>query len=550
MLRKQCVAVIAIVSLVGGLGIVLAVSPASAASAAPARFVPVSPDRLLDTRSSSIVASGGGVDFAVTERNGVPASASAVVLNLTATASGGAGYVAAYPFGSTQPTASNLNIPGPGFTLANLVTVRVGSGGRVRLFSSIETHLIADIFGYYEPSGATSAGRFIPVGPDRTLDTRSDGGRLAAGSSRRVTLRGVPISASAAVINLTVVDGSPGFWTVHGAGTPRPPTSNVNIAVVGQVVPNQAIVPVVNGSIDVFTASGGQFIVDVSGYFSGGNSGEGTDGLFISVDPLRALDTRGSLNPLGKGVKPGPGWTVSIPAAGRPGAPSSVSAVVVNTTMTAARGSGYVTAHPAGVRRPLVSNVNAGYVGHTIANHAVVPVSGEGMSLFTETGSHLIVDIAGYFTGPPQSATTTAYNPSWTPSFPGRIVIPGLGVNELIRDGLSDELVNMGPVHWPGTGGLGVPGNMAIFGHRVSHSAPFQNIDALRAGDSMFITVEDVTWRYEVSKTSIVLPNNIGVLNPPTGASTLTLIACHPPGSVAYRIVVEAVAVELIPLAP
>ena len=51
-----------------------------------------------------------------------------------------------------------------GQTAANLVTVAVGAGGRVRLRNSLGSlHLIADLAGYYAPG---APGRFVPVVAD------------------------------------------------------------------------------------------------------------------------------------------------------------------------------------------------------------------------------------------------------------------------------------------------------------------------------------------------------------------------------------------------
>ena len=87
----------------------------------------------------------------MTGRGGVPASnVAAVVMNLTATGPSASGFLTAYPSGSARPTASNLNFSA-GQTLPNLVTVKVGDGGRVSITNSSPgtVHLIADVEGYY-----------------------------------------------------------------------------------------------------------------------------------------------------------------------------------------------------------------------------------------------------------------------------------------------------------------------------------------------------------------------------------------------------------------
>jgi hypothetical protein len=84
----------------------------------------------------------------VTGVGGVVASASAVVLNITAVGAPGASHVTVYPDGIRRPTASSLNL-NAGDTVANLVVAKVGRGGRVRLYNHAgSVHLVADVMGY------------------------------------------------------------------------------------------------------------------------------------------------------------------------------------------------------------------------------------------------------------------------------------------------------------------------------------------------------------------------------------------------------------------
>jgi hypothetical protein len=122
---------------------------------APGAFVSLAPSRLLDTRTgdggAGPVAGSGTVHLQVAGRSGVPASGvSAVVMNVTVTAPTRTGYLTAYPDGTSRPNASNLNFV-QGQTVANLVTVRLGSNGKVALtnVSRGSAQLVADVAGYY-----------------------------------------------------------------------------------------------------------------------------------------------------------------------------------------------------------------------------------------------------------------------------------------------------------------------------------------------------------------------------------------------------------------
>ncbi|HWL43315.1 MAG TPA: DUF1996 domain-containing protein, partial [Ilumatobacter sp.] len=133
------------------------------------------PARLLDTRvvSSSAggpVAGGTAVTLQVTDRAGVPASAAAVALNVTAVEPQGAGHVTVFPCSEPQPLASNLNYA-PGDIVANLVIAKPDAAGKVCLFSHATTHLVADVSGHF-PTGSG----FVPItNPARILETRTPG---------------------------------------------------------------------------------------------------------------------------------------------------------------------------------------------------------------------------------------------------------------------------------------------------------------------------------------------------------------------------------------
>ncbi len=117
--------------------------------------------RLLETRQGAgfdtidgvaegqgLLGAGSTVELQVTGRGGVPADASAVVLNVTVTGGTGLGFVTVFPCGASQPNASNLNFSA-GQTVPNLVIAKVGSGGKVCLYTTTPTHLIADLNGYF-----------------------------------------------------------------------------------------------------------------------------------------------------------------------------------------------------------------------------------------------------------------------------------------------------------------------------------------------------------------------------------------------------------------
>ena len=119
----------------------------------PAGLVELAPERFLDTRSAvgiattSKVPAGDVVTLQIAGRGDVPATADAVVMNVTAVAPETGGFVTAWPCDASMPTVSNLNY-GPGETTPNLATVKLSDAGTVCLYSVATAHLLADVAGY------------------------------------------------------------------------------------------------------------------------------------------------------------------------------------------------------------------------------------------------------------------------------------------------------------------------------------------------------------------------------------------------------------------
>ena len=275
----------------------------------PGRFNAVTPLRLVDTRGGQPLAAGkirrvqvAGVGNGITD---IPANATAVALNVTATGACGGGFLTVFPCGPvTPPDASNVNF-GPGQTVPNGVTVRVGSLGRICVEGSVaQTDVIVDINGYYNDQGSYHTSQ----DPVRVVDTRPgtqsiDPGKspVGAGSIRQVSLGGVPgvtLGVTTAVaLNVTAVaPASGGFLTVFPGpcgNSNLPNASNLNY-LAGQVVPNYVVVKVPNsGLICVYSFATTNLIVDLNAAFN-----TPVAATLKGTTPTRILDTRPGTNAL------------------------------------------------------------------------------------------------------------------------------------------------------------------------------------------------------------------------------------------------------------
>ncbi len=101
-----------------------------------------------------------------------------------------------------------------------------------------------------------------------------------------------------------------------------------------------------------------------------------------------------------------------------------------------------------------------------------------------------------------------------------------------------------GPGHVPGTALPGQIGNFAVAAHRVTAGNPFYHLNDLRPGNTVLIDTATITYRYQVTRTELVLPGDTAVLDPVPGhphQPMITLITCDPPWTGTHRIIVFGV---------
>ena len=122
----------------------------------------------------------------------------------------------------------------------------------------------------------------------------------------------------------------------------------------------------------------------------------------------------------------------------------------------------------------------------------------------------------------------------------GAIVIPKIGLDEILVEGVGVEELKAGVGHYPDTKLPGQKGNAALAGHRTTYGAPFNGLDELVAGDEIRVTTTSGTFRYLVSEKKVVTPETIEVLDP-TPDNRLTLTTCHPKYSAEKRLIVVAI---------
>ncbi len=269
------------------------------------RFTGTSPSRICDTRPgnpSSLTATaaqcngktlvpGSPLEIQVAGVGSVPASATAVIVNLTVVGPVADGYLTAYPGPSPSPgpvaipVVSNLNFRA-GETVANRSVIALSASGTIDVVASASTDVVVDVSGYFSSTGAG----YTALLPTRIADTRcgispapafcaSEGlpaanaalTTLGPGGSETIQVAGVgevPGSATSVVLEVTATDTTAGsYLTAWPEGQPLPTASDLNWSP-GRSVANLVVVGVgPTGAITVFNHSGSvDVVVDVEGY--------------------------------------------------------------------------------------------------------------------------------------------------------------------------------------------------------------------------------------------------------------------------------------------
>ena len=414
-------------------------------------FVPVTPFRILDTRSGlcgihTCGALGAGQTLALEitgytdARTGesVPTTATAVVLNVLAVNGSASSLLTVYPTGTGRPLASNLNFSAH-VNVANLVTVALGQNGtsdsqrEINIYNAVGTaNVVVDIEGYFVPQASSNpAGEFHAIAPLRVCDTRtgqpangcnlghSIDNRIGPGQVIEVNVSGIPSgvsgspvsipadgSAGAAVLNLTAVAGTQATWLsvfpTQSNGTcptSAPASSTINVSA-GAVLANRVMVPLGPGhsggpstDVCVYNAAGTiNVLLDASGWFGSTTGSPATGAQYQAIGPTRICDTRSGTGTPCSGHQLTSGGTLLVAVAGVGGIPGSGPvAIIANLTAVSGSQLTYLTVYPADVSpKPNASDLNV-QPGIALPNLVVVGlasgVHAGDLNLFNAMGS-------------------------------------------------------------------------------------------------------------------------------------------------------------------
>ena len=132
---------------------------------------------------------------------------------------------------------------------------------------------------------------------------------------------------------------------------------------------------------------------------------------FIAMTPTRVLDTRRGLGTTGG--KPAARSVTDVVIRGVAGVAADATAVAVNLTATESTAPGFVQIFPTSASEVgSSSTLNVEYTNQTLANIALVAIGDGGrISIFTQAGAHLVLDVVGYFIATDDNVTGGRFVP-------------------------------------------------------------------------------------------------------------------------------------------
>ena len=375
-------------------------------SAVPQQFIPVTPCRLLDTRTTNNPLVGGiSQDFdllALAQSNNCTdmSHVYSYALNVTLVPRyGSVGYVTLWPTGSTMPIASTMNAVN-GQIKANAAIVPAGVNKNISIYASDTTDVILDVSGYFVESN-WNALQFYTLTPCRVVDTRAGTSPLGGPYLTGNVPRQFPIMTSSCFaglnnppdaysFNVTVLPHQTGqpmaYLTIWPSNTDMPNVSTLN-NVLGTATANAAFVAPgtgADGPVTVYAYNDTELIIDVNGYFAPATEGGFS---FYPSMACRAMDTRP--NAFSGVTTAAMMQTVCTP-------PVAPGAFVANATTVPTGPLGYLTLWGDGSDQPIVSTLNA-YNGLVTSNLAIVPNVNGSIDAFAYGTTNLILDLNGYF---------------------------------------------------------------------------------------------------------------------------------------------------------
>jgi hypothetical protein len=372
-------------------------------------FVSLDPERFANSKNTLTfdglfagigpVAGGTFWKIKIADRGGVPDTAIAAIVNVTATGATSDGNLRVYPCTTDVPTVSSINFSRD-TTEPNEVIAKLSNTGHICVYASATVHVLVDVVGYVD-----NGSPYTPIDPARYANSRNtktfDGdhantGPIAGGTFWKIKIadRGaIPASATTVVANVTVTgpQGN-GNLRVYPCTDDVPGASSLNYTA-GLTRPNEVVAKLSDsGHLCIWTKATAHIIVDAVGYI------DDTPG-YTPIDPTRYAHSAKTTTFDGNFAATGPvtgGTFWKIQIADRGVIPADTTTVVANVTVTNPAANGNLRVYPCTPDIPGASSLN--YTpGMTRPNELVAKLSDTGhLCIWTKATTAVIVDIVGH----------------------------------------------------------------------------------------------------------------------------------------------------------
>jgi hypothetical protein len=388
-------------------------------------FVPIKPQRVVDTRRSDdlldISSKGSFINIdllSLLEIDGiVKDSIIGVFAHITVLDATVPGHVTAFPSTQNRPDSSVVNFAN-GEISSNSFFIATPFSSVTRLGMMSETgksgtaNIIVDISGLVTSDFTTNnAARLVVMTPTRVFDSRR-GTVIKEGSITQVDFTSNEVGVVAVAVNITAdnqrvssKDTFIGLMADGGAAWPETSLINVDQR---ETKSNFAIVPVTDRGVATFFNAEGDtnLIIDQVGYFTTDQVATTTPGRIVLLDaPFRVLDSRP--NSLGAGQQVTWDFQPFIQSLGqsRSGLENAraffgnFTAVNVRRRLPGLRVRDFITIFPSGTSRPDTSNITVSD-GQTLANSGLFTVSNSGLDIYNDDGIiDYLLDVSTVITG-------------------------------------------------------------------------------------------------------------------------------------------------------
>lgn len=124
----------------------------------------------------------------------------------------------------------------------------------------------------------------------------------------------------------------------------------------------------------------------------------------------------------------------------------------------------------------------------------------------------------------------------------GILDAPNIGLSVVMVDYEKYDDLETAVARMRTSAAFGQPGSSVVVGHRTGFGQPFFDLDRLKIGQEITVTLTDETLlKYEVSRQEIVSPlSNLSEFDNDQSKSQIILVTCHPKYSTEERLIIVA----------